>query len=107
MGQAKRFSLRVSVSSGAALALTLSQYSVPFGNRTTGMIWPRAGARSTCPEEEQFTDDEIAFALTQAELGITVAEVCRRMGTSDATFYKWRAKYGGVGSFELRRLLSP
>ena len=71
------------------------------------MIWPRAGARSTCPEEEQFTDDEIAFALTQAELGITVAEVCRRMGTSDATFYKWRAKYGGVGPFELRRLLSP
>ncbi len=54
--------------------------------------------------KSKFTDDQIAFALKQAELGITVAEVCRKMGISDATFYKWRAKYAGVGPPELRRL---
>ena len=54
--------------------------------------------------KSKFTDDQIAYALKQAELGITVAEVCRKMGISDATFYKWRAKYAGVGPSELRRL---
>jgi putative transposase len=55
-------------------------------------------------KRSKFTDEQIAFALKQAELGIAVAEVCRKMGISDATFYKWRAKYAGVGSSELRRL---
>lgn len=54
--------------------------------------------------KSKFTEDQIAFALKQAELGITVAEVCRKMGISDTTFYKWRAKYAGVGPSELRRL---
>ena len=54
--------------------------------------------------KSKFTDDQIAFALKQAELGTTVAEVCRKMGISDATFCKWRAKYSGVGPSELRRL---
>ena len=44
------------------------------------------------------------FALKQAELGISVEEVCRKMGISDATFYVWRKKYGGIGPSELRRL---
>ena len=52
----------------------------------------------------KFAEDQIAFALKQAELGISVAEVCRKMGISDATFYKWRAKYADVGPSELRRL---
>ena len=42
--------------------------------------------------------------MKQVELGITVAEVCRKMGISDTTFYKWRAKYAGDGSSELCRL---
>ena len=54
--------------------------------------------------KSKFTEDQIAYGLKQAELGITVAEVCRKMGISDATFYKWRAKYTGVGPSELRRL---
>ena len=54
--------------------------------------------------KSRFTDDQIAFALKQAELGISVEEVCRKMGISDATFYIWRKKYGGVGPSELRRL---
>lgn len=54
--------------------------------------------------KSKFTEEQIAFALKQAELGISVEEVCREMGISDATFYVWRKKYGGVGPSELRRL---
>lgn len=54
--------------------------------------------------KSKFTDEQIAFALKQAELGISVEEVCRKTGISDATFYVWRKKYGGVRPSELRRL---
>ena len=54
--------------------------------------------------KSKFTDEQIAFAHKQAELGISVEEVCRKMGISDATFNVWRKKYGGVGPSELRRL---
>ncbi len=43
--------------------------------------------------------------MKQAELGTPVAEVCRKMGISDATFYKWRTKFGGLSPSELRRLM--
>lgn len=52
----------------------------------------------------RFTEEQIAFALKQVELGTKVEEVCRKVGISDATFYKWRQKYGGLGPSELRRL---
>ena len=52
----------------------------------------------------KFTEEQIAFALRQAETGTKVAEVCRKMGISDATFYNWKKKYGGLGISELRRL---
>ena len=55
-------------------------------------------------KRSKFTDEQIAFALKQAELGVSVEEVCRKMGISDATFYVWRKKYGGIGPSELRRL---
>ena len=55
-------------------------------------------------KRSKFTEEQIAFALKQAELGTAVEEVCRKMGISDATFYKWRKKYGGLGPSELRRL---
>jgi len=42
--------------------------------------------------------------LRQADTGITVAEVCRKMGISEATYYNWKKKYGGLGVPELRRL---
>ena len=54
--------------------------------------------------KSKFTDEQIAFALKQAELGVSVEEVCRKMGISDATCYVWRKKYGGIGPSELRRL---
>lgn len=55
-------------------------------------------------KKSKFTDEQIAYALKQAELGLSVQEVCRKMGISDATFYSWRKRYGGVGPSELRRL---
>lgn len=55
-------------------------------------------------KRSKFTEEQIAFALKQAELGVSVEEVCRKMGISDATFYVWRKKYGGIGPSELRRL---
>ena len=48
-------------------------------------------------KKSKYTDEQIAFALKQAELGTSVDEVCRKMGISDATFYNWRKKYGGLG----------
>lgn len=55
-------------------------------------------------KKSRFTEEQIAFALKQAELGAKVDEICRKIGISDATFYKWRQKYGGLGPSELRRL---
>lgn len=50
------------------------------------------------------TEEQIAFALKQAETGTRVEEVCRKMGISEATFYNWKKKFGGMGVTELRRL---
>lgn len=55
-------------------------------------------------KKTKFTEQQIAFALRQAETGTRVAEVCRKMGVSEATFYNWKKKYGGLGVSELRRL---
>lgn len=46
----------------------------------------------------------MAYTLKQAELGISVYGVCRKMGISSATFYKWRQKYAGGGASELWRM---
>src|ERR1041385_6765799 len=55
-------------------------------------------------KRSKFTESQIVFALKQAETGVAVAEVCRKMGISEATFYDWKKKYGGLGPDELRRL---
>lgn len=55
-------------------------------------------------KKSKFTEAQIVFALRQADTGVTVAEVCRKMGISEATYYNWKRKYGGLGTTELRRL---
>lgn len=55
-------------------------------------------------KKSQFTEAQIAFALKQSETGTRVEEVCRKMGISQATFFNWKKKYGGLGVSELRRL---
>lgn len=54
--------------------------------------------------KSRFTEEQIAFALRQAETGTKVSEVCRKIGVAEATFYNWKKKYGGLGVSELRRL---
>src|SRR5690606_21581785 len=55
-------------------------------------------------KKSKFTEAQIAFAIKQAETGTRVEEVCRKMGISEATFYNWKKKCGGLGVAELRRL---
>jgi transposase-like protein len=55
-------------------------------------------------KKSKFTEEQIAFALKQAESGTSIEEVCRKLGISQATFYAWRKKFGGLGVAELRRL---
>ena len=54
--------------------------------------------------KKRFSEEQVAFALRQAETGISVQEVIRKMGISEQTFYHWKKKYGGLGISELRRL---
>jgi putative transposase len=54
--------------------------------------------------KKRFTEEQIAFALRQAEGGTPVTEVCRKMGVSEQSFYRWKKKYEGMGVAELRRL---
>ncbi|BAS37443.1 transposase [Klebsiella pneumoniae] len=55
-------------------------------------------------KKTRYTEEQIAFALKQAETGTSVGEVCRKMGISEATFYNWKKKFAGLGVTELRRL---
>ena len=52
----------------------------------------------------QYTEEQIAFALRQAESGTSVAEIIRRLGVSEQTFYRWKKRFAGLGIAELRRL---
>lgn len=55
-------------------------------------------------KKSRFTEEQITFALRQVEAGTPVADVCRQMGISEATFYVWKKKYGNLGVTELRQM---
>lgn len=55
-------------------------------------------------KKSRFSEQQIAFILRQAEEGTSVAEVCRKAGISEATYYVWRKKYGGLMPSEMKRL---
>lgn len=55
-------------------------------------------------KRSRFSEEQVAFALRQAESGTPVKEVCRQLGVSEATFYMWRKRYAHLGVSELRRL---
>ena len=55
-------------------------------------------------KKTRYTEEQIAFALRQEEAGTPVADIIRKMGVSEATFYRWKKKFSGMGVAELRRL---
>jgi putative transposase len=55
-------------------------------------------------KQSTFTEEQITYALRQVEAGTPVAEVCRKLGISEQTFYRWKRKFAGMGVAELRRL---
>ena len=52
----------------------------------------------------RFTESQIVSILQEADAGMPVKELCRKHGISSATFYKWKARYGGLGASELKRI---
>jgi putative transposase len=52
----------------------------------------------------KFSEEQIAYALRQAESGTAVADVCRQVGVSEATFYVWKKRFAHLGVSELRRM---
>ena len=55
-------------------------------------------------KSSRYSAEQMAFALRQAESGTPVPEVCRKMGISEQTFYRWKKKYLGMGVAEVNRL---
>ena len=55
-------------------------------------------------KRSKFSEEQVAYALRQAESGTPVGDVCRQLGVSEATFYTWKKKYAHLGVSELRRL---
>lgn len=55
-------------------------------------------------KRKRYSEEQIAFALRQHESGTAVAEIVRKMGISEQTFYRWKKKYAGLGVAEVRRL---
>ena len=55
-------------------------------------------------KKSRFSEEKIIAVLKQAEAGVKVSELVRKLGISEATFYNWKAKYGGLGVSELKRL---
>ena len=55
-------------------------------------------------KQKRYSDEQIAFALRQAESGTEVAEICRKLGVSEPTFYRWKKQFAGMGVVEIRRL---
>ena len=55
-------------------------------------------------KRSRFSEDQIIGILKQHQAGLSAAELCRQYGVSDATFYKWRSKYGGMEVADAKRL---
>ena len=55
-------------------------------------------------KKSRFTESQIVSILKEADAGLKVSDICRKHGISDATYYNWKSKYGGMNASELKRL---
>jgi len=55
-------------------------------------------------KKSRFTEEQVAAAVRQAESGVPVVEICRRLGVTEVTFYRWKKRFAGMGVTELRKL---
>lgn len=55
-------------------------------------------------KKTRFTENQIIAILKEGEAGVQVKEICRKHGISDATYYNWKSKYGGMGASNLKRM---
>jgi len=55
-------------------------------------------------KKSRFSEEQIVGVLKEGEAGVPMADLCRRLGISDGTFYRWKAKYGGLEVSEAKRL---
>ena len=55
-------------------------------------------------KKTRFTENQIIAILKEGEAGVQVKEICRKHGISDATYYNWKSKYGGMNASDLKRL---
>ena len=55
-------------------------------------------------KKTRFTENQIITILKEGEAGIQVKEICRKHGISDATYYNWKSKYGGMSASDLKRM---
>ncbi len=55
-------------------------------------------------KRKRYTDEQIAFDPRQAESGTLMAAICRKLGVSESTFYRWRKQFPRMGTVEIRRL---
>lgn len=55
-------------------------------------------------KKSRFTESQIVSILKEADAGLKVSEICRKHGISDATYYNWKSKYGGMNASELKRM---
>jgi putative transposase len=62
------------------------------------------GCQETLMKKSRFSEQQIISILKQADAGIKVQDLCRQHGISDATYYKWKSKYGGMEASDIKRL---
>ena len=72
------------------------------------MLKVELSGKITCQEVQmrasRFSETQIIAILKESEAGVLVKDVCRKHGISDATYYKWKSKYGGMAASDLKRM---
>jgi putative transposase len=61
-------------------------------------------SQETQMKKSRFTETQILSILKEADAGLKVSDICRKHGISDATYYNWKAKYGGMSASDLKRM---